>query len=159
MKTSVVYFSLSGNSEYVAQEIHKEIGADLVKLETVKPYPTNVAALFLVGGRSALVGEKPELKPYQFNDKESEAVIFITPNWANVYVPAIRSFLAKHALKNKKVGVIICSKGGKAEKCIQKFEEALPQCEMVGTLGLIDPGKNKTDEDLAKIKALCKAFK
>lgn len=158
MKTSVVYFSLNGNSEYVAQVIQKEMGADLVKLETVKPYPTNAAALFFVGGRSALVGDKPELKPYQFNDEGSEAVIFITPNWANAYVPAIGSFLAAHQLKNKKVGVIICSKGGNAEKCIQKFKTALPQCELVETLGLIEPGKNKTEEDRNKIKALCKAF-
>lgn len=40
MKTLIVYFSFTaGNTKSIAEKIQKEIGGDIVRLETVKPYP------------------------------------------------------------------------------------------------------------------------
>ena len=38
MKTLIVYFSLEGNTEYVADMMSKEIGADLLRLIPKKAY-------------------------------------------------------------------------------------------------------------------------
>ena len=35
----VLYFSMSGNTEAVANIIHDEVGGDIIKLETVQAYP------------------------------------------------------------------------------------------------------------------------
>lgn len=158
MKTMVVYFSLNGNSEYVAQAVKKELGADLLKLETVKTYPKNSAALYLVGGRSALMGEKPKLKAYEFIEAEYDSVIIISPNWADHYVPAINTFLSEHSLEGKRIGFIMCSKGGTGDKFFNKLYETYGKEKLVKTLSLIEPFRLKKDEDLVEIKNFCKAF-
>ena len=39
MKKAIVYYSLSGNTEYIAQKIKEKIDVDLIKIEPQKEYP------------------------------------------------------------------------------------------------------------------------
>ena len=39
-KILVAYFSWSGNTQYVAEQIAKQTGGTLFRIEPVKPYPT-----------------------------------------------------------------------------------------------------------------------
>lgn len=42
MKTLIVYYSFTaGNTKRIAEKIQSAIGGDLVRLETVVPYPTD----------------------------------------------------------------------------------------------------------------------
>lgn len=45
MKVAVVYFSLEGNTKYVAEKIAKVLDADMIQLIPVKEYPTGNAFL------------------------------------------------------------------------------------------------------------------
>lgn len=38
-KSLVIYYSLEGNVEFVAEELAEELGADTFRVETVKDYP------------------------------------------------------------------------------------------------------------------------
>ena len=67
MKSIIVYYSLEGNTEYTAKEIAAKLGADLLRLEPVKAYPTGKVSKFVWGGKSAMMAETPQLKPYQFD--------------------------------------------------------------------------------------------
>ena len=40
MKTLIVYYSMDGNTDYAAKMITDAIGADTLRLQTVKAYPT-----------------------------------------------------------------------------------------------------------------------
>ena len=44
MKAIVVYYSLSGHTEYAAETIARKLGAEIVRLEPKKPYPRNKAS-------------------------------------------------------------------------------------------------------------------
>ena len=68
MSTAVVYYSMLGNSEMVAEHIAGGLGADVIRIEPDKAYPDKGAKKFLWGGRSAVMGEKPILKPYEFDE-------------------------------------------------------------------------------------------
>ena len=67
MSTAIVYYSMHGNSEMVAEKIAAKLGADVIKLEPDKAYPDKGAKKFLWGGKSAVMGEQPVLKPYEFD--------------------------------------------------------------------------------------------
>ena len=67
MKTLIVYYSMGGNTAYVAQQIARHIDADLLRLEPVKEYPNSGIMKFLWGGKSAVMAEKPTLRPSQFD--------------------------------------------------------------------------------------------
>ena len=38
MKTLILYYSYGGNTKRIAEMIHKEIGGDIVRMDTVVPY-------------------------------------------------------------------------------------------------------------------------
>ena len=55
MKRIVVYFSLEGNTEYIADELAKVLPADKLKLVPKKAYSTSGFSKFFWGGKSAVL--------------------------------------------------------------------------------------------------------
>lgn len=158
MKTLIVYYSLEGNTKYVAEKIAEQTGADLLCLEPEKAYPTGKVTKYLWGGRSAVMGDTPELKPYTLELQTYDTVIFGTPVWASTYTPPLRTFIKKHKdeLKNKKIAFFACSAGGSAEKCFVNLQEELGCSEIVATLRLTDPAQRQKNQNDTEIEAFCK---
>ena len=63
MKSLIVYYSYGGNTKRIAEMIHKEIGGDIFRIETVKPYTGSYDAVVDQGQREVNAGYCPELKP------------------------------------------------------------------------------------------------
>ncbi len=151
MKTVVVYYSMSGNCKMVAEKIAKRIDADLLCIEPDKAYPDSGAKKFLWGGKSAVMGEKPVLKPYTFKADEYERIIFGFPVWASNPAPPIRTFVADNldSIKDKKIAAFACQSGSGAEKAFAKLSKQLGTGELEDTLIMIDP-LNKAEADVDK---------
>ena len=105
MKTAIVYYSMSGNTEYVANEIAKSRECDLIKLIPEKRYHDTGFKKFIWGGKSAVMGEAPKLQPYSFDADSYDAIIFGTPVWASSITPPLRTFIKENleAVKAKKI--------------------------------------------------------
>ena len=79
MKIAVVYYSLEGDTKFVAEKIAGRLNADLIELKCVKAYPTGKVSKFFLGGKSVTFGEKPALIPYNFNAEHYDVVIIGSP--------------------------------------------------------------------------------
>ena len=101
MKRLVVYYSLSGNTEEAAKQIAGKLGAELLKLETVKPMPKRYAAQLLVGGGQVAFGHVPALKPLGKELGAYDEIILGSPIWNSKGVPAINAFLQDEAAAAK----------------------------------------------------------
>ncbi len=88
MKTAIVYYSLEGNTEYTAEKIAEQLKqtgeTDILRIEPEKAYPDKGAGKFFWGGKSAVMGEKPTLKPYEFDVENFEAELILIDPKANV---------------------------------------------------------------------------
>ncbi len=155
MKTIIVYFSLEGNTKYAAEKIAEGLGADLLALEPVMPYPKNGVSKFLIGGMKASLHDAPALKAYTADLSQYECVIFGTPVWASTFAPPLRSFIKKNNLSGKKLAFFACSKSGNAGKPFQDLAKELRANYIIAELSLIDPFLKKKDGDLEKIKMFC----
>ena len=62
-KVLVLYYSETGTTKTVAQEIQKQLGADIEAVECVKPYSGNFQETMQRGQREMQSGEMPALKP------------------------------------------------------------------------------------------------
>ena len=158
MKTLIVYYSLEGNTKYVAERIAEQTGADLLCLEPEKAYPTGKVTKYLWGGRSAVMGDTPELKPYTADLSGYEVIVFGTPVWASTFTPPLRTFIRKHKdeLKGKRIAFFACSAGGNAEKCFANLQEELGCSEITATLRLTDPAQRQRDQNNSEIENFCK---
>ena len=76
MQTLIVYYSLEGNTAFAAEKIAESLGAETLRLEPVKEYPGSGMKKFLWGGKSALMGEEPPLRPYTFDAGAWDRIIF-----------------------------------------------------------------------------------
>ena len=110
MKTIIVYYSLSGNTEWASQKLSADLGAETLRLEPEKAYPDKGFKKFFWGGKSAVMSETPPLRPYAFDAANYDQVILGFPIWAGRYAPPIRTFLRDHgaALAGKRVAAFAC---------------------------------------------------
>ena len=64
MGTVIVYYSMLGNCEMIAEKMAAKLGADVIRMEPDKAYPVKGVKKSIWGGKSAVMGEMPVLKPY-----------------------------------------------------------------------------------------------
>ena len=158
MKSIVVYFSMDGNSQYVAEKIQKYIGAETLRLEPIKAYPKGNASKYFWGGKSVVFGEQPQLVPYNFAPADYDVIIIGTPVWAGSFTPPIKTFIRDNDLSKKKIALYACNSGGSAEKCFDKLRKELPDCDVIATLELANPGSNQREENVLKIEKFCNSI-
>ncbi len=160
MKTLVVYYSLEGNTEYVAKKIKEKTGADLLRLIPKKAYHDKGFAKFFWGGKSAMMAEKPELEAYDADLSAYERVVFGFPVWASTFTPPIRTFVEdqKEELRGKKLAAFACQSGSGAEKALAKLAKEVGVDDFEQKAVFIDPSAKRCDETDAKIGAFCEAL-
>lgn len=103
-KMLVAYYSWSnGNTEKIAKELAKAKGADLVKIETVKPYEGSYNDVVSQGQREVESGYKPAIKPLGVNLSGYDVVAIGTPTWWYTMTPAVKTFLEDNDFSGKTV--------------------------------------------------------
>lgn len=150
-KILMVYYSLEGNTEFAAAEAAKYADIDLERLVPDKEPPKDGFGKFFWGGKSAVFKEESVLEPLKHDVNAYDDIIIGYPIWAGTFPPAINAFLKKYPLSGKKISAVACSSGGNAKKSFEKLQKALSGCEIVGTLSLVDPAKEK-DKNAGLIK-------
>ncbi len=148
---------MSGNCEYTAEKIAGILGADLIRIEPEKAYPDSGFRKFFWGGKSAMMGESPALKPYEFDADAYGRVIFGFPVWAANPTPPIRSFIKENAagLKGRRFAAFACQSGSGAEKALAKLKTMLGTGTLEAELILIDPKDKPSPENDQALAAFC----
>ena len=165
MNIAIVYYSMSENTTYAAEKVRDGLMAhladdgsavDLIRIAPVKAYPDSGSSKFLWGGKSAVMKEKPELQPYEFDAGKYDRIIIGTPVWAWTMSPPIRTFIDENRdkLAGKQIGVIVCSGGG-GVKAIGKIREFLRVDKLRDALDLIEPKSNHTEANDKAIERFC----
>ncbi|MBO4770085.1 MAG: NAD(P)H-dependent oxidoreductase [Clostridia bacterium] len=159
MKTIVVFYSLNGNTAFAADRIATTLKADLLALETVKPYPKKGFAKFFHGGKAAVFGDEPELQPFNADLSGYDLILLGTPVWAGTFSPPLRSFchLAKSCLGDKIIAAFASSSGGSAEKAFKKLENEVGY-QFSATLHLVDPLTHPNEGNEKRISDFCRAL-
>ena len=72
-KTLIVYYSWSnGNTEKIAKMLQSATGADIAKIETVKPYEGSYQDVVDQGQREVDSGFQPKIKPLPYSAADEE---------------------------------------------------------------------------------------
>ncbi len=158
MKTAVVYYSMGGNTKYAAQRIAEGLGADRIALERVRKYPDRGLRKFFWGGKSAVMGETPELEPCGFEADRYDRGILGFPVWAGNIAPPLRTFVLERAgeLKEKRVAAFACQSGSGARKAFDRLCGCLGIGALCAELVLIDPKDRPDGANRGKIAEFCR---
>lgn len=102
-KMLVVYYSWSnGNTKKIAEELAEAKGADLARIETMKPYEGSYNDVVAQGQREVESGFKPEIKPIA-NLSDYDVIAVGTCTWWYTMAPAVKTFLEDNDFTGKTV--------------------------------------------------------
>lgn len=111
MKTLVVYYSYTGNTEGIAKEIATALNADIEQLEMVKPYSKNYQEVVNDTQQEVESGYKPVLNPLKHRVKDYDRIVVGTPTFWYKMAPAVLTFLSENNFAGKKVVPFITNAG------------------------------------------------
>lgn len=100
----VVYYSWSnGNTKKIAEALAKAKGADIVRIDTVKPYAGSYDDVVAQGHREVDAGYEPPIKPLGVALDGYRVIAVGTPTWWYSMAPAVRTFLDRNDFTGKTV--------------------------------------------------------
>lgn len=130
-KICVVYYSLTGNTEFIAEIIAEEVNANLIKIRPKKEIKQKGLLRYLWAGKQILMKETPEIYNLEEDLNKYDIIIIGTPVWAYTFSPPIRGFFSKVSLKNKKVA-LFCTFDGNKGNVLSRMEKELIKDKIIG---------------------------
>ena len=151
MKILIIYYSLDGNTQMIAEQIKAAVNGDILRLKPV--HDNNKKGLFkiLSGGKQVFKNEKPELEPFDINPGEYDLIFIGTPVWAGSFAPALNTFLSENIIQNKNIVLFCCSRGGKGKVFI-KLHDILRNNNIINEKEFLSPAKRDPNEVNAKVR-------
>ena len=84
-KMLVLYYSETGTTKTVAQELQKQLSSDIESIEAVEPYSGNFQETMQRGQREMQSGEMPALKPLKSKIADYDVIFLGYPIWFGTY--------------------------------------------------------------------------
>ncbi len=107
----VTYFSHSGNTRFMAEQIHEQVGGYIVEIKTVNPYPVDYDTVVDQAKSEQKKNYRPQLTT-KVHNLESYDVIFIGyPNWWGTLPMALFTYFEENDF-SKKILVPFCTHEG-----------------------------------------------
>ena len=138
MKRLFVYYSNSGNGDYVAS-IMQEKGFNTLKIEMEKELPQSFFFKILTGGFMAMINNKAKVKNDLSIIKNYDEIYVGTPIWNGKVSSPINTVLEE--LKTTKFNLICYSGSGKIKRLVRQVKDY----NIENIISLIEPLKNKQD--------------
>lgn len=144
-KILIVYYSLTGNTKFVAEHIGNELNADVEEVKPVKDLDPDSGSKYFWGGMKATMKSKPKLEELKYNPSEYDLIIIGTPVWAWTLSPPIRSYCAEFNLEDKNVA-LFSSSSGDGIKAMGRFKDFMKKSNIIGEYRFRDPLTNNPEQ-------------
>ena len=130
MKKLFLYYSYSGNGDFVAEAM-KEKGYDIREVETVKGLPKVSFFAMLAGGFQASAKKKAELKEYNQDVSKYDEIVIGSPIWNGRITPAINTILANINLEGKELSFVFYAGSGEGKHALKRVNKEYPNAKCV----------------------------
>jgi flavodoxin len=146
----VAYYSWSGNTRIIAEQIHRIVGGDLFEIKPMNSYPENYEECIKQAKQEISDNFRPQIVG-EVEDFAKYDIIFIgSPNWWSTIAPPVASFLTKYDFSGKVI-VPFCThgSGGKAKLFID-MEKLLPDNKMLTGFSVYGKEASSSQEEIEK---------
>lgn len=126
----IAYFSWGGNTRKLMQDIHKQVGGDIVEIRPVKAYPEGYKDTVKVGKQELDSGKLPEINVAKVNMADYDTIILGYPIWYYREPLVIETFLRSTDTKGKTILPIATSGGSTIDGSLLTVQKAAPQAKL-----------------------------
>ena len=135
-KMLVLYYSQTGNTKAVADEIATKLGADIEEIVAVNPYDGDFQATIERCKQEHEQGNIPDIQPIKTDLANYDIIFLGFPVWFGTYAPPVQKFLLGADLSGKKI-VPFCTFGsGGLESSVNDLKQAAPNSEIMPGYGI-----------------------
>ena len=150
MSTLVAYYSRAGqnygnggvidlpkgNTEVLAEAIAADLGADLFKIETVEPYPTDYFATTDQAKRELRENARPAIQGPLPNMEGVDAIVLGYPNWWGTMPMAVKTFLDGCDLTGVTIAPLCTNEGSGLGNSMGDLRRTYPAANVVEGLSV-----------------------
>ena len=146
-KILIAYYSKTGNTRSVANEIQKNVGGDLFEIKTTHSYPEEYQATTAQAKNEKNNNIRPQLAAKVPNMNSYDVIFVGYPIWWGTMPMGVFSFLEQHNFAGKTV-IPFCTHGGSGlSDSVNDIKKTLPQANVLPGFALrgSEAGKSQTE--------------
>ena len=135
-KVLVLYYSQTGNTKAVAEEIATRLGADIEAMDAAVPYDGTYQETIARCLQEREAGTLPECKPVAADIAAYDIIFLGYPIWFGTFAPPVAAWLNGVDLKDKKI-VPFCTFGsGGLDSSVKDLEARQPEAVILPGYGV-----------------------
>lgn len=150
MKILIVYFSWSGNTQRIAEIIHKLVGGEMLRLESQKPYPSTYKETVQQAKTEIRENYKPPLKTKMENIRDYDLIFVGSPNWWGTIAPPVVSFLTQYDLSGKTIVPFFSHGGGGKQRMAETIRALCPNSKVLEEFATYESGEPGLEKNISK---------
>ncbi len=130
-KILAAYFSHSGNTRVIAEQIKKIIGCEIFEIKPINVYPNAYQAVVDQAKKEINANYKPPLT-VNLETIDSYDMIFIgSPNWWSTIAPPVATFLTAFDFNGKVIIPFITHEGSRMGRSVSDIKKMCPTASVV----------------------------
>lgn len=154
-KILVAYFSHTGNTREIANQIHKRVGGDIFEVQSVNLYPTDYDTVVKQARQELDSDYKPALKT-KVEHIESYDVIFIGyPIWWGTFPAPVKTFLSSYDFSGKIIVPFCTHEGSGLGNSVGDILKLCPKSKLLNGMAIrgqtVKTAQDKVSEWLREI--------
>jgi flavodoxin len=148
-KILIAYFSRSGNTREIANQIQENVGGDLFEIVTVDPYPADYNGTVDQAKREQENNYRPKLTA-EVKNMDSYDVVFVGyPNWWGTMPMAVFTFLEGYNFSGKTIIPFSTHEGSRLGRSVNDIRELCPQATILDGLAIRGSDAKNARNDVA----------
>ncbi len=132
----LVYFSFTGNTKMIAEQISKELNCNMLELRPKEKYSENYQEVVDEYQSNESDKKNCELMPYSVDLNKYDTIIIGSPVWWYTITPVIRTFLKQHSLANKTV-IPFATNAGWLGRTFKEIKELCPNSNVKNEMNIV----------------------
>lgn len=125
MSKIVVYYSFSGSTRNLAEDIALILDCEILEIRPKIPYSFSHNTAVREVREEIERGYCPILEPFSLDISIYDTIILCTPNWLKTYPPPVLSFFRNNDLKEKEIVIFSTHGGGGFGKIIEEVKKGM----------------------------------
>ena len=149
-KTLVLYYSQTGATKAVAEELQSRLGADIAGIEAIEPYADDYDATVKRWREERENGVKVEIQPLDIDINRYDTIFLGFPIWGGTYASPMETFLADNSLEGKTVVTFATFGSGGLDSATADVVKAQPKAKVVKGYGVRNARVEKAPAEITR---------
>jgi flavodoxin len=140
-KILTVYYSHTGTTKTVAEQISAKVGGSAFELLPVDAYPQDIGEVIKRGQKEIEDGALIALKTEPPKADDYDLIIAGTPNWCSTLAPPLTTYLKSQNLTGKKLAVFVTHGRGGLGHVAEDLKKLFPTASLTEVYDGNEPEK------------------